>query len=84
MRSGPDIRLTVTFLCRRVREPTTHDWMKLVRMMNFLSQVPWTKHFLEEQDYPIEAHIILQDNESAIKLETDNRSIPGTTRDSHD
>ena len=39
-------------------------------MDDSLSQVLWTKHFLEEQDCPIEAHIILQDNESAIKLET--------------
>ena len=36
MRSRPDIRLTVAFPCTRVREPTTCDWMKLVRMMNFL------------------------------------------------
>ena len=143
MRSRPDIRLTVAFLCTRVREPTTYDWMKLVRMMNFLkrtredslvlesdgtrkvewsvdasfgvhsdmrshsgmsmsmgkgaicsmsrkqklntrssteaelvavddslSQILWTRNFLKEQDYQIKAHIILQDNESAIKLET--------------
>ena len=36
MRSRPDIRLTVAFPCTRVQEPTTCDWMKLVRMMNFL------------------------------------------------
>ena len=36
MRSRPDIRLAVAFLCTRVKEPTTYDWFKLHRMMNFL------------------------------------------------
>ena len=30
MRSRPDIRLAVAFLCTRVKEPTTHDWHKLL------------------------------------------------------
>ena len=34
-----------------------------------MSQVLWTKHFLEAQGYKINNHIIHQDNESAIKLE---------------
>ena len=36
MRARPDIRLTTSFLCTRVKDPTTHDWFKLTRMMNFL------------------------------------------------
>ena len=36
IRSRPDIRLAVAFLCTRVKEPTTYDWFKLTRMMNFL------------------------------------------------
>ena len=36
MRSRPDIRLVVAFLCTRVKEPTTYNWFKLNRMMNFL------------------------------------------------
>ena len=36
MRSRPDIRLAVAFLCTRVKNPTTYDWFKLQRMMNFL------------------------------------------------
>ena len=38
MRSRPDVRLAVAFLCTRVREPTTYDWFKLVRMMEFLKR----------------------------------------------
>ena len=36
MRARPDIRLVVAFLCTRVKEPTTYDWAKLVKLMNFL------------------------------------------------
>ena len=36
MRSRPDIRLATAFLCTRVKQPTTYDWFKLHRMMNFL------------------------------------------------
>ena len=38
MRARPDIRLTVAFLCTRVRQPTTYDWFKLVRMMEYLKK----------------------------------------------
>ena len=38
MRARPDIRLVVAFLCTRVREPTTYDWFKLVRMMDYLKK----------------------------------------------
>ena len=43
---------------------------ELVAVDDSLSQILWTRNFLKEQDYQIKAHIILQDNESAIKLET--------------
>ena len=150
MRSRPDIRLAVAFLCTRVKEPSTYDWFKLVRMMNFLkrtkqdcltlaiddsntiqwsidaafavhpdmkshtgmsmtmgrgaivslsrkqklntrssteaelvavddcmSQVLWTKYFLEAQGYRTQAHVVLQDNESAIKLENNGHKSMG-------
>ena len=150
MRARPDIRLTVAFLCTRVKEPTNYDWFKLERMMNYLrltqsdclilrfdasgkvvwsidaahavhqdarshtgmtmnmglgavtsmsrkqklntrssteaelvavddcmSQVLWTKYFLEEQGCPTQAHIILQDNTSAIKLENNGQKSMG-------
>ena len=38
MRARPDIRLAVAYLCTRVKEATTYDWFKLVRMMNFLKR----------------------------------------------
>ncbi len=150
MRARPDIRLTVAYLCTRVQQPTSQDWMKLVKMMNFLkrtkedcltlrsdgsriikwsidaafavhedmkshsgmtmtmgkgsvismskkqklctrssteaelvavddamAQVLWTKRFLAEQGYQTKAHIILQDNESAIKLEKNGHKSVG-------
>ena len=150
MRARPDIKLAVAFLCTRVREPTTYDWVKLVRMMDFLQATSedsltlesdgsrnitwsvdaafavhpdmrshsgltmtmgkgaiysmsrkqklntrssteaelvavddamapalWTKNFLEAQGYPTTATIILQDNESAIKLETNGQKSVG-------
>ena len=36
MRARPDIRLTTSFPCTRAKDPTTHDWFKLTRVMNFL------------------------------------------------
>ena len=142
MRARPDIRLAVAFLCTRVKEPTTYDWVKLTRMMDYLKRtqeecltlrsdgsrsniwsvdaayavhpdakshsgmtmtmgkgaiismsrkqklvtrssteaelvavddsmtdILWTKHFLEEQGYQIKSRIVLQDNESSIRLE---------------
>ena len=150
MRARPDIRLAVAFLCTRVKEPTTYDWFKLVRMMDYLkktetdslsikmgdlsqtifsidasyavhpdgkshtgmtmkmgegaitslsrkqklvtrssteaelvavddcmTQVLWTKYFLEEQGYPTKATVILQDNSSAIKLEKNGHKSMG-------
>ena len=150
MRSRPDIRQTVAFLCTRVKQPTSYDWIKLKRMMEFLhktkedclilrndgsrivkwsmdaafavhadmkshsgismtmgkgsitsiskkqklntrssteaelvavddgiAQVLWTKRFLAAQDYHTEAHIILQDNESSIKLEKNGHKSVG-------
>ena len=150
MRARPDIKLTVAFLCTRVKEPTTYDWFKLTRMMEYLkktvndcltirldnlsrtvfsidasyavhpdgrshtgmtmnmgkgaitslsrkqklntrssteaelvavddcmSQVLWTKYFLEDQGYPTQATVILQDNSSAIKLEKNGQKSMG-------
>ena len=149
-RARPDIKLVVAFLCTRVRIPTSYDWIKLIRMMDFLERtkedcltlradgsrtvtwsvdaafavhadmkshsgmtmtmgsgaiysksnkqklntrssteaelvavddsmapVIWTKNFLEAQDYKIKARIILQDNESAIRLECNGHKSVG-------
>ena len=149
-RARPDIKPTVAFLCTRVQEPTSRDWNKLVRMMDFLkrtanecltlalddtrrviwsidaafavhpdkkshsgmtmtmgkgaitsllrkqklntrssteaelvavedcmAQVLWTKYFLEAQGYQTTAHIVLQDNESAIRLEKNGHKSMG-------
>ncbi len=42
---------------------------ELVAVNDAMAQVLWTKNFLQEQDYPVEVTAVLQDNESAIKLE---------------
>ncbi len=149
-RARPDILPTVAFLCTRVQKPTSHDWAKLYRLMNFLkrtkndcltleangsshviwsldaafavhpdmkgqlggimtmgkgaiqslskkqklntrsstecelvavddgmTQMLWTKYFLEAQGYKIKSHILQQDNESAIKLEKNGQKSAG-------
>ena len=140
-RARPDIMPTVAFLCTRVQNPTSYDWMKLVRMMDFLQRtredcltlaaegpyklvwsidaafavhpdmkshsgitmtmgkgaiisaskkqklntrssteaelvavddgmahVVWSRNFLEAQGLKVESVVVLQDNESTIKL----------------
>ena len=51
---------------------------ELVAVDDCMSQILWTKHFLEEQGYNTkEATIVLQDNESAIKLEKNGHKSVG-------
>ena len=148
-RARPDVQLPVSFLCTRVQNPTTYDWTKLTRMMDFLKRTKdevltlrsdgtrtatwsidaafavhpdmkshsgitmtlgkgavmsfsrkqklntrssteaelvavddgmgpllWTMNFLREQDYAVKS-VILQDNESSIKLERNGRKSAG-------
>ena len=35
-RARPDLQLSVTFLCTRVKDPDTDDWKKLTRVMKYL------------------------------------------------
>ena len=42
-----------------------------------MTQVLWTKYFLEDQGYPTKATVILQDNSSAIKLEKNGHKSMG-------
>ena len=46
---------------------------KLVGVDNLLTQVIWTRYFLKEQGYMIHHNIIYQDNQSAIRLEKNDR-----------
>ena len=50
---------------------------ELVAVDDSMAHVCWTKNFLEAQGYETEAHIILQDNESAIKLEKNGHKSVG-------
>ena len=43
---------------------------ELIGVDDAITQVLWTKLFMEAQGYPIEKNILYQDNQSAILLET--------------
>ena len=50
---------------------------ELIGVDDGITQVLWTKMFMEAQGYPIEKNIIYQDNQSSILLETNGRSSAG-------
>jgi hypothetical protein len=50
---------------------------ELIGVDDAITQVLWTKMFMEAQGYPIEKNIIYQDNKSSILLETNGRSSAG-------
>ena len=50
---------------------------ELVAVDDCMAQVLWTKYFLQAQGYETKAHIILQDNESSIRLETNGHKSMG-------
>ena len=50
---------------------------ELIGVDDAITQVLWTKLFMEEQGYPIEKNILYQDNMSSILLETNGRSSAG-------
>ena len=50
---------------------------ELVAVDDCMAQVLWTKYFLAAQGYETSAHVILQDNESAIRLETNGHKSMG-------
>ena len=50
---------------------------ELIGVDDAITQVLWTKLFMEAQGYPIEKNILYQDNKSSILLETNGRSSAG-------
>ena len=50
---------------------------ELVAVTDVMSQVLWTRYFLESQGYPITTSIIYQDNQSAMLLEKNGRASSG-------
>ena len=50
---------------------------ELVAVDDSMSSILWVKNFLEEQDYKIKVRVVLQDNESAIKLEKNGQKSVG-------
>ena len=50
---------------------------ELVAVDDCMSQVLWTKYFLQEQGYETKANVILQDNTSAMKLEKNGQKSMG-------
>ncbi|CAJ1945322.1 unnamed protein product [Cylindrotheca closterium] len=56
-------------------DSSTHA--ELIGVHDAMSNVLWTRLFMEEQGYPIEKNILYQDNKSSILLETNGRSSAG-------
>jgi hypothetical protein len=50
---------------------------ELVGIDDAMSPIIWASNFLEAQDYKVKTHVILQDNESAIKLESNGLKSVG-------
>ena len=40
-----------------------------------LPQIIWTRYFLEEQEYAMDQNILYQDNQSAMILETNGKTV---------
>ena len=45
-RSRPDIETTIYFLCNQVKDLDIHDWVKLRRLLQFLSQTIGDNHVI--------------------------------------
>ena len=50
---------------------------ELVAVDDVIAQILWTLRFLLAQGYPVEANVLFQDNNSAIKLESNGRASAG-------
>jgi len=50
---------------------------ELIGVDDAVTQILWTKLFMEAQGYPIEKNIVYQDNKSSILLETNGRDSAG-------
>ena len=50
---------------------------ELIGVDDAMTQVLWTKLFMEAQGYPIKKNILYQDNKSSILLETNGRASAG-------
>ena len=50
---------------------------ELIGVDDVMTQVLWTKLFMEKQGYLLEKNILYQDNKSSILLETNGRSSAG-------
>ncbi|CAJ1948707.1 unnamed protein product [Cylindrotheca closterium] len=52
-------------------------YAELIGVHDAMSNILWTRLFMEEQGYPIKKNILYQDNKSSILLETNGRSSAG-------
>ena len=50
---------------------------ELVGVDDAMGPVLWTRYFLEAQGYEVRDNVLLQDNQSAIRLETNGRASAG-------
>ena len=50
---------------------------EVVGVDDVMGPILWTRYFLEEQGYEVKDNVLLQDNQSAIRLETNGRASAG-------
>ena len=50
---------------------------ELVGVDDVIAQILWTLRFLRAQGYPVKANVLMQDNSSPIKLESNGRASAG-------
>ena len=51
--------------------------MELIGVDDVMDPVLWTRYFLEEQGYGVKDNVLQQDNQSAMRLETNGRASAG-------
>ena len=68
----------ITSLSRKQKLNTRNSTeAEIVAVDDCMSQVPWTKYFLEDLGHPTEAIMTQQDNSSAIKLKINGMKSMG-------
>jgi hypothetical protein len=67
-------------LCKSIKQKLntkSSTEAELVGVSDYLPNTIWVRFFLEAQGYPVNDNIVHQDNESAIRLETNGRASAG-------
>ena len=65
---------TTSFSYKQKLNPKSSSEAELIGVDDALTQVLWTKYFLEAQGFTISTNVIIQDNVNAIKLENNGKA----------